>query len=144
MNNTHRKLHLVGKIGTNFSPDQLVLIVDHYRVGQRVALLQLQYFGLTAHVVTSCRQAIKAIKNHHYALVLIGWGMPNCNGKACTKCVRKEQLRRNTHTTVVAVTAHAWAGDKERCLASGMDDLLSKPITIGDMQQMLSRHLEVA
>jgi CheY-like chemotaxis protein len=129
---------------TNFNPNQLILLVDHYRVGQRIALQQLQYFGLTAHVMTSCRAAIKAVSKRHYALVLIGWGMPNCNGKACLKFVRQMDLKRNTHTTVVAVAAHAGQGEKEHCIHLGMDDLLTKPITMDDMQAMLARHLRAA
>ncbi len=128
----------------NPTPVSLVLIVDHYRVGQRIALMQLNYFGLSAHVVTSCRQAFKALKKQHYALVFIGLGMPNCDGAACTQFVRKLELRRNKETTIVAVTAHANKGDKERCIAAGMDDLMSKPITMVDMQQLLRRHLQIA
>jgi CheY-like chemotaxis protein len=124
--------------------DSLILIVDHYRVGQRIALMQLNYFGLSAHVVSSCRQAMAALRRRHYALVLIGWGMPNCDGVACTKFVRRLEVRRKKQTNVVAVTAHANKGDKERCMAAGMDDLMSKPITMEDMQQMIRKHLKAA
>jgi CheY-like chemotaxis protein len=137
-------LKLASTTASSFTPDQLILVVDHYRVGQRIALMQLQTFGLSAHVVISCREAIRALKKHHYALVLIGCGMPICSGSACTRFVRKEDMRLNLHTTVVGVTAHASGGDKDRCLALGMDDLLAKPITLGDMHQMLSRHLKIA
>ena len=127
-----------------FKADQLVLIVDHYRVGQRIALMQLQYFGLTAHVVNSCRQAIKAVRKRHYALVMIGWDRPECDGTACVNFVRKQEQRRNTDTTIVAVVAYAQPGDKTRCLAAGIDELMSKPITMSDMQEMLAKHLRAA
>jgi CheY-like chemotaxis protein len=129
---------------SNVSANSLVLIVDHYRVGQRIALMQLNYFGLSGHVVTSCRQAMVALAKHHYSLVLIGWGRPDCDGAHCTKFVRRLEARRNKETTVVAVAAHARVGDKERCIAAGMDDLLCKPITMEDMQEMIRRHLKTA
>jgi len=129
---------------SNFKDNQLILIVDHYRVGQRIALLQLQYFGLTAHVVNSCRQAIKAVRKRHYPLVLIGWGLPECTGAPFIEFVRRQEVNRNSHTIIVAVAAHARVEDKGRCVALGMDDLLSKPITMGDMQEMLTRHLKAA
>ena len=128
----------------NFGMDSLILIVDHYRVGQRITLLQLNHFGLSAHVVTSCRQAMMALKKNHYALVLIGWGMPHCDGSGCIRFVRRLEGRRNKRTTIVAVTAHARMGDRERCMAAGMNDLMSKPITMEDMQQMLRQHLKIA
>jgi CheY-like chemotaxis protein len=128
----------------SFNPNQSILIVDHYNVGQRIALMQLQYFGLTAHVVTSCRQAIKAVNNDHYALVLIGWGRPECAGSAFINFVRRQDEIRSTHTTVVAVVAHARAGNTNRSLASGIDDLISKPITMSDMYELLARNLEAA
>ena len=128
----------------NFRTDSLILIVDHYKVGQRITLLQLNYFGLSAHVVTSCRQAIMALQKNQYDLVLIGWGLPHCDGSGCTRFVRRLDVRRNEQTTIVAVTAHARMGDKELCIASGMNDLMSKPITMEDMQQMLRRHSKIA
>jgi len=124
--------------------DSPILIVDHYQVGQRIALLQLNYLGFHARVVTSCRQAIRSIKQTPYSTILIGWGMPNCDGALCARYVRRLDARRGTHTSIIGVTAHARPGDKERCIASGMDDLLSKPITVPDMQDMLMRHLKTA
>src|SRR5271155_368718 len=115
--------------------NSLVLIVDHYRIGQRIALLQLNYFGFSARVVTSCRQAMKAFKKDHYALVLIGWGMPSCDAAAFTRFVRRLEMRRGEQTTIVAVTSHASDGARDRCVALGMDDLISKPIAMPDMQQ---------
>jgi CheY-like chemotaxis protein len=129
---------------TTFRTDQLILIVDHYRVGQRIALMQLNYFGLSAHVVTSCRQAIRALKREHYSLVLLGWGMSNCDGAACIRFVRKLDVSQRQHTTLVAVSAHALSGDKARSIELGMDDLISKPITMETMEQMLGRHLKIA
>lgn len=128
----------------NFDADQLILIIDHYRVGQRTALLQLQYFGLKVQVVSSCREAIKAVKKRNYSLVLIGWGMPDCAGKAFIEFARREDMRRNTHTIIVAVTANAHSHDKPVCLALGMDDFMCKPITMYDMKDMLRRHLHAA
>jgi CheY-like chemotaxis protein len=121
-----------------------VLIVDHYSVGQRIALMQLSYFGLSAQVVTSCFQAMLALKHQHYPLVLIGWGRADCNGANCIEFIRRLDARRSTETTIVAVTAHSRFGDKERCVAAGMNDLLCKPITMEHMQQMINRHLKAA
>lgn len=121
-----------------------VLIVDHYRFGQQVALRQLTYLGFRADVVMSCRQAIRAFKKHPYEVVLIGWGLALCDGSSVTKFVRRLDEKRGLRTIIVATTLHADHCDRERCRLSGMDDLLAKPITMQDMHGTLMKHLKAA
>jgi len=66
--------------------------------------------------------------------------MPHLNGYEATKAIRKlEALQADKHTPIIAVTAHTIAGDKERCLNSGMDDYLSKPLAIEALKAMLNK-----
>lgn len=117
-----------------------VLVVDHYKFGQKTAVLQLNYLGFAAPVVTSCRQAVKAISKQSFEMILIGWGMPGCDGHSLLKYVRKLDDMRNTHTPVIGVSIHSQPGERERCILSGLDGLLSKPITTAQIQDVLNCH----
>lgn len=119
-----------------------VLLIDHYRVGQRIALLQLSHLGFCGKVVTSCQQAIRAVRKAQYEMILIGWGNPDCDGKFFTKYVRRLDKQHGRHTPIIGVTVHARPGDREKCIALGMDDLLSKPISVQDISNMLCKHIK--
>ncbi len=106
--------------------------------------MQLQYFGLTARVVNSCRQAIKAVSKHHYPLILIGWGRPECTGWIFIEFVRQQEQKRHLSTKIVAVLSHRTPGAQSSVLSAGMDDYICKPITMSDMHGMLAKHLNQA
>ena len=64
------------------------------------------------------------------------------SGLACTNRIREIDKKKGRHTPIIAVTAHAMMGDKERCLESGMDDYLSKPFTMGELKEKLARWVQ--
>jgi len=66
--------------------------------------------------------------------------MPVLDGLGATACIRQVELSSGDHTPIVALTANAMSGDRERCLAAGMDDYLSKPVSARDLGAMLARH----
>jgi len=74
-----------------------------------------------------------------FELVLMDIQMPLMDGFECTAAIRLCDQRRGTHTPIIAITAHALKGDKERCLAAGMDDYLSKPMRSEDLYAAIGR-----
>jgi CheY-like chemotaxis protein len=90
----------------------------------------LEKVGLKADVVANGSQAVAAIGKATYDLILMDCQMPEMDGFEATAEIRR--LEGNArHTTICALTAHAMAGDRERCIDAGMDDYISKPLTVG-------------
>ncbi|MCG8100328.1 MAG: response regulator, partial [Candidatus Thiodiazotropha taylori] len=103
-----------------------VLLVEDNVINQQVARELLEKLGLLVVVVNSGEEALKKIKEINFDLVFMDLQMPGLDGLETTRRVRNEL--KNTYVRIIAMTAHAMRGDRERCLAAGMDDYLSKPI----------------
>jgi CheY-like chemotaxis protein len=97
----------------------------------------LEKVGLSADVVANGSQAVAAIGNTAYDLILMDCQMPEMDGFEATAEIRRLE-GATRHTTICALTAHAMAGDRERCLDAGMDDYISKPLTIGVLHKKIS------
>ncbi len=106
----------------------LILLAEDHPVNQKVALLLLNRFGYTAEAVDNGRQAFDAVKQHNYDLILMDVMMPEMDGFEATKLIRDWEKESSKHTPIIALTALAMVGDRERCLAAGMDDYITKPI----------------
>jgi CheY-like chemotaxis protein len=110
-----------------------VLLVEDNRVNQLVAARMLKAFGIEAAVVADGAQAVRAVQEKTFDLVLMDCQMPELDGYDATRAIREwESVRMaagiTTRLPIVAMTANAMLGDREKCLAAGMDDYLSKPI----------------
>lgn len=105
-----------------------VLVVEDNVVNQKVATLLLQQFGLNVDVVSSGSMAVQAVERELYVMILMDCQMPDMDGFETTVAIRKLEALRGSYTPIVAVTALSMVGDKERCIAVGMDDYISKPI----------------
>ena len=105
---------------------------------QIVAVSMLQLIGCRVDVVSCGRDAVKMVCQHQYDLVLMDCNMPDMDGFEATKEIRKLEGRKN-HTKIVALTANAIKGFREKCLAAGMDDYLSKPIRTSKLQEIVAR-----
>ena len=122
-----------------------VLVAEDNLVNQRVALGMLSKLGVEADVAGSGIEAVRAIDGAAYDLVLMDVQMPDMDGLEATRVIRETAaVERRPHVPIVAITAHAMQGDRERCLAAGMDDYLSKPLSLAGLESMLDRWLEQA
>jgi CheY-like chemotaxis protein len=110
-----------------------VLLVEDNRVNQLVAARMLRTFGIEAVVVSDGAQAVAAVQAKSFDLVLMDCQMPELDGYDATRAIREWETARiaagiTARLPIVAMTANAMLGDREKCLAAGMDDYLSKPI----------------
>jgi len=119
-----------------------ILMAEDNMVNQKVAIRMLKKLGYQVDVVANGKEAVQAIQNIPYDLVLMDCQMPEMDGFEATRQIRSNQGDGN-RVPVIALTANAMEGDRERCLASGMDDYLSKPINLLKLKETLARWSEV-
>jgi len=115
-----------------------VLIAEDNPVNQRVARLQVERLGFQADVVDNGRDALDALTDLAYALVLMDCQMPEMDGYAATRELRRREAGMR-HLPVIAMTANAFSTDREVCLAAGMDDYVSKPVNLRSLAEILDR-----
>ncbi|HVQ39076.1 MAG TPA: PAS domain S-box protein, partial [Pyrinomonadaceae bacterium] len=113
-----------------------ILLVEDNAINQKVALRILQLLGYRADLAANGLEAIEALVRQPYDIVFMDMQMPEMGGIEATKCIR-QRWPRNDRGLIVAMTANAMQGDKEQCLAAGMDDYISKPVRIDMIQQVL-------
>ncbi len=115
-----------------------VLIAEDNPVNQRVASLQVRRCGFDTDVVADGEEALAALESLHYALVLMDCQMPRMDGYAATRELRRRE-KGSRHTPVIALTANAYAADREACLQAGMDDHLAKPVSLRTLGEILDQ-----
>jgi signal transduction histidine kinase/ActR/RegA family two-component response regulator len=117
-----------------------ILVVEDNPVNQKVIVHLLERRGLTVETVSNGREAVEIALKTPYSIVFMDCQMPEMDGYQATREIRVQQERRSLpRTPIVAMTAHAMAGDRERCLRAGMDDYVSKPLTVLELERVLSR-----
>ncbi len=118
-----------------------ILLAEDNPINQLVALKILNRLGYHADTVGNGREAVDVALKSNYDLVLMDCQMPELDGYSATEMIRKGELGSNKHTIVIAMTAHALKGDREKCLAAGMDDYLTKPIDMKALNDCLEKWL---
>jgi len=127
------------------SPGKLrILLAEDNLVNQRLALRMLEKRGHTVLVANDGREVIAILLREQVDIVLMDVQMPDLDGFQATAAIRDREKTSGGHLPIVALTAHALKGDKERCLANGMDAYLSKPIRAKDLDRALAEALSIS
>lgn len=114
-----------------------ILLVEDNTINQEVILNTLTQLGYRAEIASNGQEALAQLEHATYDLILMDCNMPVMDGYEVTRLIRNHEQHSSEHTPIVALTANALVGDREKCLASGMDDYLSKPFKIDRLKQVL-------
>ncbi|MCC6453389.1 MAG: response regulator [Caldilineaceae bacterium] len=129
-----------GDLGTRF-PLRILLAEDNM-LNQKVALRMLKRLGYEADVAINGLQALRAAEGQPYDVILMDVQMPEMDGLEATRQIRSVQNGKRHQPYIIAMTAAAMELDREKCLQAGMNDFVSKPATLEDLQHALERYLE--
>lgn len=117
-----------------------ILLAEDNDVNQKVAVRILEKFNHTVTVVENGLQAVKKVEGHRYDVILMDVQMPVMGGFEATRNIREhERMNGCPRTPIIALTAHAMLGDRDRCISAGMDEYLSKPLDSGRMMQTIMK-----
>ena len=114
-----------------------VLLAEDDEISQRLTVRLLENYGYTVAIAANGREALAAFDDHTFDLILMDVQMPEMNGYECTAVIREKEKNGSGRIPIVALTANAMSGDRERCLKAGMDGYLSKPINKGELIEAL-------
>ncbi len=120
-------------------PARRVLVVEDNAINQTVACRMLERLGQTVHVASNGIEALAALQQATYDLVFMDCQMPEMDGFEATRRIRAAPAAH--HTPIVAMTANSLKGDRERCLAAGMDDYVGKPVRLPELSAVLRKWL---
>jgi two-component system, sensor histidine kinase and response regulator len=116
-----------------------ILVAEDNPTNQKLVVMLLEARGHHVTLVSDGRQAVAEAAAHPYDIILMDVQMPEMGGFEATAAIRKHEDDTGSHTPIVAMTAHAMAGDRERCLAAGMDDYVSKPLRAEELLSTIER-----
>jgi two-component system sensor histidine kinase/response regulator len=119
-----------------------VLIVEDNIINQKLVLRMIEKFGFQADIAGNGKEALKTLERFHYHIILMDVQMPEMDGIDATKKIRDPTSHVTDHEIpIIAMTAHAMKGDKERCLDAGMNDYVSKPIQPQELLNTIEKYL---
>jgi signal transduction histidine kinase/DNA-binding response OmpR family regulator len=121
-----------------------ILLAEDNVVNQKVAVRLLEKAGHSVCVADNGRLAVEASGQEEFDLILMDVQMPDMEGLEATAVIREREKASGIHTPIVAMTAHAMKGDREKCIEAGMDDYMSKPISVVKLAAILKKYVAVA
>jgi two-component system sensor histidine kinase/response regulator len=122
-------------------PGLRVLLVEDNAVNQRLAMRMLEKKGHHVTVAENGKEAVAALEKQKFDVVLMDMQMPEMDGFEATAAIREKERATGLHQPIIALTAHAMKGDREKCLAGGMDGYLTKPIRSLELFEILDGYL---
>jgi signal transduction histidine kinase/CheY-like chemotaxis protein len=117
-----------------------VLLAEDNAVNQRVALRILEKAGHKVAIAEDGKMALRMLEQQPFDLILMDVQMPEMGGFETTALIREKEKRTGRHIPIIAMTAHAMAGDRERCIGAGMDGYISKPINAAAMLALVAEY----
>ncbi|HEY9870328.1 MAG TPA: response regulator [Candidatus Obscuribacterales bacterium] len=120
-------------------PSARILLAEDDAALRRLIVLQLQRLGFKVEVAASGQEAIDMAQVKDFDAILMDCQMPGVDGFAATRAIREAEKKTGLHTPIIAMTASAMPGDRESCLAAGMDDYLSKPLGLQQLKEKLEQ-----
>ena len=118
-----------------------ILLAEDNLINQKITFTFLKRLGHLVDVADNGRIAVEMFEADNYDLILMDIQMPEVSGFEATSAIREIEKKSSGHTPIIALTAHALVGDKEKCLDSGMDDYLTKPLSYEGLEKSLSKYL---
>jgi two-component system, sensor histidine kinase and response regulator len=116
-----------------------ILLAEDNLVNQKLAVRILERLGHTVMMAANGKEAVEAFCQDHFDLIFMDLQMPLIDGLRATQMIREKEQQGRGHIPIVAMTAHAMKGDREKCLAAGMDGYLSKPINLNELYRIIER-----
>lgn len=123
--------------------NKLVLLVEDDEISRTLGKILIEKMGYKIILASDGIEALNAHKHHHFDLILMDVNMPNMDGLTATRTIREIEFSagNNHRTPIIAMTAFAVKGDREKCLLAGMDDYISKPIDLTELQRLVRLYL---
>jgi two-component system, sensor histidine kinase and response regulator len=116
-----------------------VLLAEDNLINQKIAKGLLEKIGCNVSIVENGRKAVEQFQNGTFDLIFMDIQMPEMDGYEATGEIRQLEKEKNTHIPIIAMTAHAMKGDRDKCLSAGMDEYVTKPISIKTVKEAMSK-----
>lgn len=130
--------------GTNGKRGNRILIAEDNKLNQRTLTILLGQLGFSVYLVSDGIEVLKELQKQEFDLILMDCQMPNMDGYQATIEIRRQEEGTGKHIPIIGVTAHAMEGSREKCLASGMDNYISKPFSIAHLNRLINKYLYTA
>lgn len=131
----------MSKIEARF-PGKSVLVVEDYFINQEIVQDMLELMDCQVELAENGSEALEKLANRKYDMILMDIQLPEKDGYQLTREIREKEKSQDTkRTAIVALTANAMSGDREKCLEAGMDDYIAKPIDIASLETVLKKYL---
>jgi two-component system sensor histidine kinase/response regulator len=117
-----------------------ILVAEDSVVLQTMVKQLLERLGCSVEIVSTGKEAVEASSKRHFNLILMDWQMPEMDGLEATRLIRASENAAGRHTPIIAMTANAMQGDKDKCMEAGMDGYLAKPFKLDELKAIVSQY----